>query len=238
MSRDPNLFSSSAAERSVAGAPGAGGGPGGETGGATSIAGTGSDPSAGGGSGGGVAETAGSASGGASGGPGAGAGGVLGQGGSNALQDCALFGGAAVYLPSTQHCYLAVREVETFDAAQARCAALGAHLVTLTSAEENAFAWDLSPTEHWIFSRDGKGLNEQRPGTYQWLDGEPFVYSAWSRSQPDAAETDCGDTYHGEKCYEHCAFQWTGGERPGQWNDRFCVHTIESICEWDSAPEP
>jgi hypothetical protein len=45
--------------------------------------------------------------------------------------------------------------------------------------------------------------------------------------------TDCVD---GGSCYEHCAFQWKGGERDGMWNDRYCMHTIASICEWDSIP--
>ena len=239
MSRDPNLFNSSAPQASSsssAGAFAAGGEPNlfvaGSTGyGAGAASGSlassgGSNPASAGspssGTGGGIESPAGPA-------------GAAGQAGAGASAECAQYGAEATYFAMTEHCYLAVHTTNTYAAAQTACAALGAHLVTITSEAEDHFVWNLSPNEHWLGASDGKGPNEQRPGTYTWVNGEPFDYHAWSSSQPDASETDCGMTSAGKKCYEHCAFHWTGGDRPGQWNDRFCLHTIESICEWDSA---
>lgn len=148
------------------------------------------------------------------------------------FSDCAMFGNDATYFSETQHCYLVVPELLTFPAAQAHCLTLGAHLVTLASAAENDFAWSLSPDAHWIGSTDGKGPKEATAGTYGWLTGEPFAYGNWSSEQPNASKTECGDSNGGGTCYEHCAFQWSSGEQPGQWNDRFCLHTIASVCEW------
>ena len=129
---------------------------------------------------------------------------------------------------------LVVNEPATFAAAQANCKTLGAHLVTLANEAENDFAWGLNSEEHWIGSNDGKGPNNSTEGTFTWLTGEPFTYTNWSSNQPNTSDTDCGDSGLTGHCYEHCAFQWTGGEHDGQWNDRFCLHTIAAICEWDS----
>ena len=147
--------------------------------------------------------------------------------------ECAHFGPSAVYSSDTQHCYLLVPDLLTFAAAEVQCKTLGAHLLTLTDSAENDFAWALHSDEHWIGATDGKGPKQPDPGTYTWVTDESFSYTNWSSGQPNAADTDCGDTGIVGHCYEHCAFQWKGGERDGQWNDRFCLHTIASICEWD-----
>ncbi len=52
------------------------------------------------------------------------------------------------YFPGTQHCYLVVNDIDTYAAAQAHCKSLGAHLITLTDAAENDFAWGLHSDEH------------------------------------------------------------------------------------------
>ena len=66
--------------------------------------------------------------------------------------------------------------------------------------------------------------------------GTPHVGDAGKLGQPNTSDSDCGTSGLTGHCYEHCAFQWTGGERAGQWNDRFCLHTIAAICEFDSGP--
>jgi|GEM_PF-1362139 len=179
-------------------------------------------------------------SGGASGG-GAGSSGASGAGdqagGGSGLTDCSAFGPGATYLPSTKHCYLVVTELRTFTAAQTYCKSLGAHLVTLLNEAEDQFAWSLHSEEHWIGSKDGNAPKDPKVGVYSWVTGEPFEYSNWSWNQPDASGSECGESNGGGTCYEHCAFQWTGGEDDGEWNDRYCQHTIASLCEWDNAPE-
>lgn len=153
-------------------------------------------------------------------------------GDAGTFTDCAQFGNDATWFSQTQHCYLAVHDLLTFAAAQQKCAALGAHLVTIANEAENDFAWDVLSEEHWVGARDGKGPKESGVGTYTWLTGEPLDYSAWSAEQPNASKTACGDSNGGGTCYEHCAFQWASGEKNGEWNDRYCLHTVASICEW------
>jgi len=155
-------------------------------------------------------------------------------GSGSMLNECSAFGVDAVFSPSTQHCYLVVNDQVTFAAASAHCEMLDAHLVTLGSETENDFAWKLLSKEHWIGLKDGKAPKEQQPGKYAWVTGEPLNYTNWSGGQPNASATDCGESNGGGTCYEHCGFQWTGGSHDGQWNDRYCLHTIASICEWDS----
>ena len=249
---DAHLFSQPAA-RGGAGAAVAGARPSG-AGGDASIAGSDHGGSGGAGDIGGANDDAGSSdsgggeSAGASGNATGGSPGISGSGGANAtagsgasagaggtLGDCTAHASDATYFSMTQHCYLVVHELSTFEGAAAHCSTLGAHLVTISNEAENAFAWSISPTAHWIGANDGKGPKEADPGSYSWITKEPFSYQAWSSEQPNASATECGDSNGGGTCYEHCAFQWTGGEHDGQWNDRFCLHTIESVCEWESA---
>ena len=160
--------------------------------------------------------------------------GISGQAGSGSEPTvCSPLATDAIYLPSTQHCYLVDTELRNFAAAQAHCAELKAHLVTLGSEAEHDFAWSIHSEEHWIGAKDGKAPQQSGVGTYRWVTDEPFDYTNWSSEQPNASKTECTD---GGACYEHCAFQWTGGEHDGQWNDRYCMHTIAAICEWDKTP--
>ena len=155
-------------------------------------------------------------------------------GGGSALTDCSAFAADATFLSATQHCYLVDTEQRTYAAAQAHCTDLKAHLVTLGSEAEDEFAWSIHAEEHWVGASDGKMPKQSGAGTYTWVTHEPFDYSNWSWNQPDASNTDCVGS-NGGSCFEHCAFQWKGGDHNGQWNDRNCMHTIASICEWDDS---
>ncbi|MET0790163.1 MAG: lectin-like protein [Polyangiaceae bacterium] len=155
-----------------------------------------------------------------------------GSGGDNP-SECDQYSPDASYFSETQHCYLVVHELATFAEAQKNCQSLGAHLVTFANSAENDFAWNLNNEEHWIGSTDGKGPNSPIGGTFAWVTGEPFTYTNWSPGQPNISDTDCGDSGLSGHCYEHCVFQWTGGAKDGEWNDRFCLHTIAAICEWE-----
>ena len=165
--------------------------------------------------------------------PGAGNGGNGGSSGGGALSDCSAFGQDARFYAQNDHCYLVVHDDANFADAVTHCSMLGAHLVTLSDQGENDFVWSLDSAEHWIGATDGKGLKEMTPGTYSWVDGEPFTYTDWSQGQPNASPSSCTDG--SGTCYEHCAFQWSGGNVPGEWNDRLCTHTIEAVCEWDGS---
>jgi hypothetical protein len=161
-------------------------------------------------------------------------GGTNAGGTGGALSDCTAVNANATFYPETAHCYLAVRDAATFADAKTHCANLHGHLVTLSDQAENDFVWRLDPTPHWIGATDGKGPKEPDPGTYAWVDAEPFTYTDWSTGQPNATETTCPQgTSGGGECYEHCAFQWSGGAVPGEWNDQLCQNAIDAVCEWD-----
>jgi hypothetical protein len=222
---NPSAGSLSAAGTSGLEAGGSDNASGGETvAGSASIAGFGGN----GGSGAGCAFSCGEGGNGGGGLPG----GSDQAGAGSELTECSAVSADATFLPSTQHCYLVDSEPRTFAAAQTHCKELKAHLVTLASEAENDFAWSLHSDEHWIGSQDGKMPKQSGVGKYTWITNEPFEYANWSPDQPNASMTDCVE---GGACYEHCAFQWKGGDHDSQWNDRYCMHTIASICEWDSA---
>lgn len=63
------------------------------------------------------------------------------------------------------------------------CESLGGHLVTITSAEEQAFIESLLPEpytkrQYWL----GASLED---GAWHWVTGETFEYTNWDRNQPD-----------------------------------------------------
>jgi hypothetical protein len=190
-------------------------------GGAASGAGIGGAASGGGSAGAGDAPSGGTAGMAFGGHPNGGSGGVL--------SDCNAFGPNATFDSETKHCYLLVPDLTTFAEASAHCASLGAHLVTISDQQENEFVWNLDMGEHWLGASDGKSPKEMGVGTYTWVDGEPFSYTNWTPGQPNAVESDCDSANGGGPCYEHCAFQWSGG----QWNDQLCLHMVAAVCEWD-----
>jgi hypothetical protein len=163
--------------------------------------------------------------------------------------DCSPHG--ALAQPFLGHCYELESGTATWPDAVSACEALGAHLVTISSAgrtiaeflAENDFVWQLAGgVDNWIGASDGKGPHAKGDGTYySWLTGEPMTLDNWSSGQPNNAQSSCQDNLHCScdqgACYEHCGFQWdTPGKQvnavPG-WNDRVCDHVLNYVCEWD-----
>jgi len=77
------------------------------------------------------------------------------------------------------------------------CANMGGHLVTVTSAAENTFIYNLWPSG-WIGLTD-----EVTEGTWRWVTGEAYSYQSWNPGEPNNA---------GNEDY----IQFVGG---GRWND-------------------
>jgi hypothetical protein len=79
---------------------------------------------------------------------------------------------------------------------QAHCVSRGGHLVTITSAPENAFARSLLPgAAAWIGGFQPAGTCEPLCD-WRWVTGEPWGYAPWAPGEPnDAGGQDCAQIY-------------------------------------------
>ena len=100
--------------------------------------------------------------------------------------------------------------------AKAFCFIYGGHLVTINSAEEQAFLESQYPgTSGWI------GAYEE-DGTWKWTTGEPFLYTNWKAGEPN--------NQNGNEGYGHLYTDM-------QWNDlpeEDATYHKGFYCEWDT----
>ena len=111
------------------------------------------------------------------------------------------------------HCYFLVSGAQDFNTAKTACTNAGAHLVTITTAGEQAAVIALGTgTERWMgLFRNGGAAKD---GFYAWITGEGRNgFSAWSPNEPNGTGQ-CG------------ALLGTG-----LWNDENCALSLASICE-------
>ena len=104
--------------------------------------------------------------------------------------------------------------------AQAYCDSIGGHLVTITSAEEQAFVENyMTAVNHseraWIGAYSD-GIN------YHWVTDEAFEYANWYAGMPDC--------YLGQEFFGHINFSGTFG----QWNDYQPSLRLFFLCEWEA----
>ena len=118
--------------------------------------------------------------------------------------------------------------------ARDKCINMGGHLVTITSAEENAFIittfLENSPTCWcWIGAEEVHANNWT--GTWKWLNGEYFGFTYWHH-----------DGYAKERNdYHHVSFKFAhvGNNKPDVWRWERCRYDDSAviwftyICEWD-----
>jgi hypothetical protein len=112
------------------------------------------------------------------------------------------------------HCYFRLQgQPKDWPTQRDACVAAGAHLVTITSQEENDFVRQLvSGQDRWI------GLRRPQAGEpFSWVTGELVSYTAWDAGEPN--ET-------GEACARLRA-----NTNPQTWADRPCNQTFGAICE-------
>ncbi|XP_053519370.1 C-type lectin domain family 4 member F isoform X1 [Artibeus jamaicensis] len=106
---------------------------------------------------------------------------------------------------------------KTWQEAEQYCVSQGAHLASVTSAEEQAYLIQFTSTSyHWI------GLNDRNSeGTWRWTDGSTFSSSGsrqfWSKNQPDNWHNNGGD--------EDCV------QIQQKWNDVSCNARYPWVCK-------
>ncbi|MEA3399909.1 MAG: C-type lectin domain-containing protein [Armatimonadota bacterium] len=104
------------------------------------------------------------------------------------------------------HQYAVLLEAKGWDAQEADAEALGAHLATITSAEESTFVYDLyraakgdsaTPTDYfWIGLRQDPDAKSKDEG-WGWITGEGLDYTEWHNNEPNDWEgvEDVGAVY-------------------------------------------
>ncbi|MBI4515325.1 MAG: hypothetical protein HY699_05860 [Deltaproteobacteria bacterium] len=149
--------------------------------------------------------------------------------------------------PDNGHTYQAVCAPDgiTWDAAKTAAEAQGGHLVTITSAQENQFVFDLvDAPELWLSAgvgpSSGPWLGGYQPpgsvepaGGFRWVTDEPFGYTNWAPGEPN-------DWAAGE---DYLIF-WSvsGPGRNSLWNDAsvFGAGDLRNgyVIEWSNGAPP
>ena len=121
------------------------------------------------------------------------------------------------------HLYAAFEgEYHWFDAYRA-CTDMGGHLVTITSAREQAIITDMmssklrSASYYWI-----GGIRVS--GTFKWITEEPFEYTNWEKGQPN---------FYNDNQYFLNTYSYKMSGYIGLWNDVEPSVKYSFICEWD-----
>ncbi len=117
------------------------------------------------------------------------------------------------------HAYFLSDEVATPEEAHARAIALGGHLVTINSAQENTFISSLSPDRIWIGFTD-----RAEEGTFKWVTNEPVVYTNWNTGEPN--------NFNNE---DWAVMNWGPN---GTWNDWFYTGEARYVIEFEGGAVP
>jgi cysteine-rich repeat protein len=115
--------------------------------------------------------------------------------------------------PGDAHAYRVIWQPLEWTAAMSACAALGGHVATLDSADEQAFVQPLATVEMRL------GMTDLvTEGTFVWTTGEPMTYTNWVPGEPNDSpnNSDCASILPG-----------------GAWADSKCTAAIPTICEVD-----
>lgn len=115
---------------------------------------------------------------------------------------------------SNGHWYQRFDHSVDWDTARAECAAIGGHLATLTSAEEDAFVGALNAGRNsWL----GGYRSPSNLGIWVWVTGEPWSFANWIPGEPN--------------CTCETGLQYWGQAR---WNDMHSNYRTSYICEWET----
>ena len=117
------------------------------------------------------------------------------------------------------HTYKLFTDTSTFDVAKQKCEALGGHLATITSSEEQAVIE--SYMKYLSFGGRTFVGGYRTNGKWAWLTGEPFNYTNWSSGEPN---NDGGQENFLELSYSGF----------GKWNDIKSYRVLNYLCEWSN----
>ncbi|NMD38564.1 MAG: C-type lectin domain-containing protein [Christensenellaceae bacterium] len=126
----------------------------------------------------------------------------------------------------SKHVYQIFKGVPTWIEAKMFCESLGGHLATIADAEENAFIHDFMIDSGYTEAYFGLS-DEERVGNWEWVTGEPFVFSNWYKGEPSRSPR------------ERYGMFFTTMHEPRTWNDSHFYEHAKSdpgcsfICEWD-----
>jgi hypothetical protein len=109
------------------------------------------------------------------------------------------------------HSYYRSTGLMTWTNARTSCSNMGGHLVTVTTAGENTFIYNLWPSG-WIGLTD-----EVTEGVWQWVTGEPYSYVSWNGGEPNNS---------GNEDY----IQFVGA---GKWNDLNNSSSLPYVLEFE-----
>jgi hypothetical protein len=79
------------------------------------------------------------------------------------------------------HSYYRSTGTATWTTARSNCVAMGGYLVTITTAAEQSFIFNIWPSG-WIGLTD-----EVNEGTWRWVTGETYSYKNWNSGEPNNA---------------------------------------------------
>jgi hypothetical protein len=109
------------------------------------------------------------------------------------------------------HSYYRSTGTMTWTAARQACLNMGGHLVTVTTAAENNFIYNLWPSG-WIGLTD-----EVVEGQWRWVTGETYSYQSWNSGEPNNSNN---EDY----------IQFVGG---GRWNDLNNNSSLPYVLEFE-----
>ena len=123
----------------------------------------------------------------------------------------------------------------TWGNANSVATSLGGYLATVTSAEENAFVFNLADQDATVwYSGYGPWLGGIQPtgsiepgGGWRWITGEPFAYQNWSPGQPNNNQNEDRIQFGGQ------------ADRSSTWNDiaqNNIKFTLGFVVEYDLHP--
>lgn len=142
--------------------------------------------------------------------------------------------------PVNGHHYQRIDVPLSWRDAQRACEAIGGHLATVTSEEENQFVFSNFGNDHvcWLGATD-----EAEQGKWRWVTDEPFEYRNWAPNEPSNkggiehyALTGIAQVASIQgSSFSHYGFgpQWNDHSLEGQYNG---VMVAFPLCEWDATP--